>query len=322
MHFRLRWILAAMVLLALAFAGTASATFNVTDEHSGQTFGALMYLETPYACGAPCVFTFAAVQGCGGSSSFSWAVRDAAGGLIESRFGPLVFHYEFSALGLYSVLEGESSQNCGTGGTFRVQVVDRTPPETTITSGPAAVSADPAPSFAFSASEPGATFECRLDALAFSPCSSPTVTPPLTDGAHVLGVRATDAADNTDPTPATYAFTILRPAPVPATLRQAWRHDRRSTAVRRLELRGLPARAHVMVTCRGRGCPFTTRRFMPSVGVVSLTPAFRHARLAARAVIAISVDAPGAITRQFRLTMRAFPWDPRLQATCIPTTAC
>jgi hypothetical protein len=322
MHVRLRRILMATVMLALAFSATASATFNVTDEHSGQTFGALTYLETPYMCGAPCVFTFTAVQGCGGNSSFSWAVQDAAGNLIESRFGPLISHYQFSALGLYSVLEGESSQNCGTGGTFRVQVVDRTPPETTITSGPAAVSADPTPSFAFSASEPGATFECRLDALAFSRCSSPTVTPPLADGAHVLAVRATDAAGNTDPTPATYAFTIRRPTAVTATLRQAWRRDRRSTAVRRLELRDLPAQAHVTVTCSGRGCPFKTRRFTPSAGAVSLTAAFGHARLAARAAIAISVDAPGAITRQFRLTMRAFPWDPRLQVTCVPATAC
>jgi hypothetical protein len=307
-----------MVVLTLAFAATASAAFNVTDEHSGQTFGAFSYLETPYTCAAPCVFTFNALQVCGGNSSFSWAVEDGAGNVLESRFGQVVSHYQFAALGLYSVVEGENSQTCGTGGTFRVQVVDRTPPETTITSGPASVSADPVPSFTFTASEPGSTFECRLDALAFSPCSSPTVTPPLADGAHVLAVRATDAAGNVDPTPATYGFTIRHLVPVSAELRQAWQPGRRATTVRRLELRGLPASAHVTVTCKGRGCPAKTRSFTPRAGVVSLTAPFSLAKLAPRTAITIRVDAPGAITRQFQLTVRSFPWKPRLQVTCVP----
>jgi hypothetical protein len=84
---------------------------------------------------------------------------------------------------------------------------DTTPPETTITAGPSGTTSDPTPTFEFT-SEPGASFECRLDGAAFSPCSSPETVAALADGAHTFEVRATDAAMNTDPTPATRSFSV------------------------------------------------------------------------------------------------------------------
>jgi hypothetical protein len=91
-------------------------------------------------------------------------------------------------------------------------VVDETPPETTIDSGPTGATNDFTPTFAFS-SEAGATFACRLDAVAFAACSGPgaTHTPPLTlgDGDHTFQVRATDVFANTDASPASRAgFTV------------------------------------------------------------------------------------------------------------------
>jgi hypothetical protein len=87
---------------------------------------------------------------------------------------------------------------------------DITPPETTIDSGPSGSTTDSSPSFTF-ASEPGATFECRLDSSqesAFGPCTSPKAYSSLALGAHTFEVRAVDASQNTDPTPATRSFTI------------------------------------------------------------------------------------------------------------------
>jgi uncharacterized delta-60 repeat protein len=89
---------------------------------------------------------------------------------------------------------------------------DTTAPDTSIVAGPAAGAtiADSTPSFGFSATEAGSTFECRLGG-AFGPCSGPgaTHTPArLADGRHSFQVRATDPAGNTDPTPATRAFTV------------------------------------------------------------------------------------------------------------------
>lgn len=57
--------------------------------------------------------------------------------------------------------------------------------------------------FAFSATEPGSTFDCRLDGGEYAPCTSPQGYASLALGSHVFEVRAIDAAGNVDPTPAT-----------------------------------------------------------------------------------------------------------------------
>lgn len=87
---------------------------------------------------------------------------------------------------------------------------DTAPPETTISTGPAAGSTIPttATSFEFGSSESSSTFECKLDAAAWASCSSPYSATGLTTGAHTFSVRATDQAKNTDQTPATRSFTV------------------------------------------------------------------------------------------------------------------
>src|SRR5207248_2766126 len=50
--------------------------------------------------------------------------------------------------------------------------VDNTVPDTTIDSGPANPSNDATPTFAFSASETGSTFECRVDGGGWASCTS------------------------------------------------------------------------------------------------------------------------------------------------------
>jgi Galactose oxidase-like, Early set domain/RTX calcium-binding nonapeptide repeat (4 copies) len=80
-------------------------------------------------------------------------------------------------------------------------------PTTTITSGPSSGTNDPTPTFAFS-SQPGTSFECRLDAGSYLPCSVPKTTSHLADGSHTFSVRARDSAGNIDPTPASRTFTV------------------------------------------------------------------------------------------------------------------
>jgi hypothetical protein len=64
--------------------------------------------------------------------------------------------------------------------------------------------------FTFSANE-AAAFQCKLDAGAFAPCSSPKVHTGLTRTVHSFEVRAVDAAGNVDPTPAVHRWTVTRP---------------------------------------------------------------------------------------------------------------
>ncbi|HEX6131802.1 MAG TPA: Ig-like domain-containing protein, partial [Actinomycetota bacterium] len=85
--------------------------------------------------------------------------------------------------------------------------VDQTAPETTIDSAPPSFSNDDSPQFVFS-SEPGATFECKLDGAAFAPCTSPVDHSALAESAHTFQVRATDGAGNTDASPASHTWTI------------------------------------------------------------------------------------------------------------------
>jgi hypothetical protein len=86
--------------------------------------------------------------------------------------------------------------------------LESTPPETTITSGPAAPTNDPTPTFSFSSSEGGSSFQCKVDSGPYAACASPKTTGHLADGSHTFYVRAMDAVGNIDPTPATRTFTV------------------------------------------------------------------------------------------------------------------
>jgi hypothetical protein len=99
----------------------------------------------------------------------------------------------------------------------RVFVVDRTAPETTITSGPPAGTRDAMASFTFTSSEPG-RFDCALDGGAAEPCESPASFAGLTPGPHSVAVAASDAAGNVDATPATYGWTVVSGSPLPLPL--------------------------------------------------------------------------------------------------------
>ncbi len=90
----------------------------------------------------------------------------------------------------------------------RTFTVDATPPQTTIDSGPIGTTNDPTPSFAFSSSEGGSSFQCRIDSGSFAACSSPRTMAHLADGSHTFRVRAKDPVGNVDPTAASRVFTV------------------------------------------------------------------------------------------------------------------
>ncbi|WP_028062904.1 Ig-like domain-containing protein [Solirubrobacter soli] len=90
--------------------------------------------------------------------------------------------------------------------------VDATAPNTTLTP-IASPTNDTTPTFSFSSTEAGSTFECRVDTAAFTSCTSPLTTDALLQGNHTFNVRAIDAAGNIDPTPASQTFTVDTTAP-------------------------------------------------------------------------------------------------------------
>jgi hypothetical protein len=85
---------------------------------------------------------------------------------------------------------------------------DTTPPDTVINSGPSGTVKTRDASFTFSSTEPSSTFECSRDGAAFSACSSPWEYTGLANGSHTFKVRATDAAGNTDQSPASRTWKV------------------------------------------------------------------------------------------------------------------
>ena len=64
--------------------------------------------------------------------------------------------------------------------------------------------------FKLTSTEDGSTFECKLDRGKFVPCDASFRSRKLNFGRHTLFVRATDAAGNTDQTPAAKKFKLKR----------------------------------------------------------------------------------------------------------------
>ena len=98
--------------------------------------------------------------------------------------------------------------------------IDTTDPDTSITSGPenGSTTGSSSASFSFTGSDnislpANLSFQCKLDAGSFAPCSSPAAYSDLSAGSHTFQVRATDQAGNTDTVPDTRTWTIDTTAP-------------------------------------------------------------------------------------------------------------
>ena len=100
----------------------------------------------------------------------------------------------------------------------RTYAVDTIAPIATVLDGPVGAVASTTATFAISTDEPGATTACRLDAGAWAPCAGAATYALLADGAHTFAVRATDAAGNQQPSPATRSFAVDTTAPTAAIL--------------------------------------------------------------------------------------------------------
>jgi hypothetical protein len=95
------------------------------------------------------------------------------------------------------------------GATVRQGVYDTDPPETTIKSGPKARTEKAKATFKLKSSEPGSSFECKLDRDQYESCEPTEKLKRLDEGKHKFKARATDGAGNTDPSPAGYRWKIV-----------------------------------------------------------------------------------------------------------------
>jgi hypothetical protein len=113
----------------------------------------------------------------------------------------------------YTAIASDSAGNTSAVSNSRTVIVDTTAPDTAVDSGPAATTNETTATLTFSSSEAGSSFECSLDASPYVTCSSPAVYSSLSEGPHAFEVKATDQAGNTDPTAASYGWTVDTSAP-------------------------------------------------------------------------------------------------------------
>lgn len=90
----------------------------------------------------------------------------------------------------------------------RTWTVDLTPPDTEITRGPSGTVNVASASFEFTTGEATATYVCSLDGAPAAACTSPFTAMQLAQGPHTFSVRGSDAAGNTDASPATRSWTV------------------------------------------------------------------------------------------------------------------
>jgi hypothetical protein len=165
----------------------AAFTFHAANE-PGSTFKCALDGAIPATCASGITFHGLA----NGSHVFEVEATDAAGNV---ELSPALFSW-----------------------TVDNTLPDETPPETTIKSMPANPSNSPTASFTYASNEPGSSFECALDDAVFSSCAPEGISyTGLANGPHSFQVRAVDAGENADPSPAGYSFDVVLPeAPVPA----------------------------------------------------------------------------------------------------------
>jgi type VI secretion system Hcp family effector len=97
--------------------------------------------------------------------------------------------------------------------TATITIVDITPPETIILSGPPTLTNQTSATFTFTGTDQGTpadqlTFTAEIDGAARVAVASPLTLTGLSDGVHTIKLFAKDLAGNEDPTPATYTWKV------------------------------------------------------------------------------------------------------------------
>ena len=172
-------------------------------------------------------FSFISTEG---DSSFECNLDSAGFSVCES---PKLYDTLGEGLHTFAVRAIDAAGNPDASPASYSWTVDTIAPDTSITDMPDDPSNRPDGSLSFTSTELNSDFECGLDGGDFTSCTSPFDFAGLEGGTHSFAVRATDSADNTDDTPATYDWTI--DLEVPETTITAMPSDPSNSAVGSIE---------------------------------------------------------------------------------------
>ncbi|WP_134741109.1 PKD domain-containing protein [Nocardioides sp. 503] len=152
--------------------------------------------------------------------TYAWDFGDGATGTGSDP------DHTYAAPGTYTATVSVGGAHSGGGhaavtDTVRVVVgaADTGAPGTRILGGPVGAVRRDRATLRFASSEAGSTFRCSLDGRPWVGCAAVVSFRGLPEGRHVVRVRATDAAGNTDPTPAVRRWTVDATRPTVRALR-------------------------------------------------------------------------------------------------------
>ncbi|MGH9188751.1 MAG: hypothetical protein ACRD0Q_01750, partial [Acidimicrobiales bacterium] len=198
-------ILSAVLLLAIS-QDARSAGVDTTPPQTSIDSGPISPTGTNTA-----TFTFSGTDDVTPSGSLTFFCQ-LDGGLFLACASPKPYAGLGEGPHTFTVVARDAAGNFDpTPATFS-WTVDTSAPNTILDSMPLDPTNQTTATFTFHASEPGDTFECRLNGPAFAACSSPAVYT-VTDGGNTFAVRARDQAGNVDPSPATFTWTVDAQAP-------------------------------------------------------------------------------------------------------------
>lgn len=110
----------------------------------------------------------------------------------------------------FSVMATDAAGNAEPNPPAVFWLLDSTPSDTVIASGPTGVVNARSQVFTFSSPDApaGSTFRCALDGVALGACASPYTVDAGLDGFHTFAVQVLEPTGGVDPTPATRSFTV------------------------------------------------------------------------------------------------------------------
>jgi hypothetical protein len=168
-----------------ALSSNPNPSFTFAANKAGTTFQCALDAAAPAPCTSPLSFTALA----GGNHTFTVQATDPFGRVSAPASASFA--------------------------------LDTLPQAVSITAQPPALSNNVNPSFTFSATKVGTTFQCALDAAPLTPCTSPLSFLGLTDGAHTFKVQGTDPAGNSGSASSTFTIDTISPSGVGLIARAA-----------------------------------------------------------------------------------------------------
>ncbi|HWM19052.1 MAG TPA: hypothetical protein VNO51_05150, partial [Ilumatobacteraceae bacterium] len=144
------------------------------------------------------------------AATFACALDGAA---FTACSSPMTYSGLVDGRHTFAVVATDAAGNADPSPASVAWTVDTTPPDASITSAPNSLTNQATATFELGADEAGVAFSCSLDGGAYEPCAVSTTHVGLTDGPHTFAAVATDAAGNTDASPAAHAWSIDTIAP-------------------------------------------------------------------------------------------------------------